>query len=60
MLLTWGSALLLSILFRLWGYQHPDPFTIRPLVVVALLFGPSLLLGLWIISFGFRKESLNS
>ena len=53
-LLTWGLALLVSWLLRLWGVQHPDPFQIRLPLIFLLLVGPSVVLGLWIAFVGFR------
>ncbi len=50
--LTWALALILSFALRLWGIHHPDPFAIRPFLLILLLFGPSLALGIWL--FGFR------
>ncbi len=45
---TWAFALLVSLGFRFWGFQHPEPFVIRPALVFGLLFGPSALLGIWL------------
>ena len=53
--LTWSLALLLSFALRLWGFQHPEPFNIRPALLFALLFGPSVLMGAWLILFGFQR-----
>ena len=56
MALTWVLALLLSFGLRLWGVEHPDPFNIRPFLVLILLLGPSLVLGFWVIFFGFGND----
>ena len=50
MSLTWAFALMVSLGLRFWGFQHPEPFVIRPALVFALLFGPSVLLGLWLLA----------
>ena len=55
MLIAWIFAYLISFGFRFWGEQHPDPFVIRPFLVLGLLFAPSLLLGIWLTSFGLRR-----
>ena len=55
MAITWAFALILGIGFRFWGFQHPDTFVIRPLVVLGLLFGLPLGLGFWVVFAGFRK-----
>ena len=56
MVLTWAFALMLSLALRIWGIEHPDSFVIRPLLVFGLLFGPSLLLAVWLVSFGFASS----
>ena len=48
LLLTWAFALCVSLGLRIWGFQHPEPFEIRPYLVSFLLFGPPFLLLLWI------------
>ncbi len=55
MAVTWALALLLSFGLRLWGIDHPGAFQIRPGLVVLLLFGPSFVLAIWVLVFGFRK-----
>jgi len=55
MTLTWAFALMLSFGLRFWGVQHPDPFSIRPLLVFGLLFGPSFGLAVWLYFVGFRQ-----
>ncbi len=55
--LTWGVALLASFAFRFWGYQHPEPFLIRPFIVLMLLLGPSILLGILLVPQVFLKMS---
>ncbi len=60
MTLTWGAPLLLSIAFRFWGYQHPDPFSLRPLLIVLLLLGPTVLIGFWILQKGFSKTEVDT
>ncbi len=52
MFVTWSAALLISYAFRTWGGLHPNPFEVRPLVLLLLLFGPAFLIGLWILVFG--------
>ncbi|MFL0735870.1 MAG: hypothetical protein AB8B43_03435 [Prochlorococcus sp.] len=54
---AWGLALVLSLGLRFWGLQHPEPFAIRPLLVVFLLFAPAVGLGIWIIRVGFTKPN---
>tara|TARA_Y100001968_G_scaffold316190_1_gene343705 strand:- start:5473 stop:5694 length:222 start_codon:yes stop_codon:yes gene_type:complete len=56
MTITWLLALLVSLGLRFWGYEHPDNFLIRQYLVWILLFGPSLLLAIWLIFFGFKKQ----
>ena len=51
---TWAFALLMSLGLRFWGVQHPEPFNIRPLLLFALLFGPSFLLGAWLVLIRFQ------
>ena len=41
---------------RFWGTQHPEPFTIRPFLVMALLFGPTFVMGVWVVWFGSRER----
>jgi len=55
MTLTWSFALLLSFGLRFWGVQHPESFSIPPLLLIALLFGPSLGLGIWLYFVGFKR-----
>ena len=55
--LTWGVALLASFAFRAWGDQHPEPFLIRPFIVLTLLLGPSILLGILLLPQVFFKMS---
>ena len=55
LILTWAAALLLSFGLRYWGLQHPEPFTASFYLLFALLFAPSLLIGLWLVFFGFQK-----
>tara|TARA_Y100001968_G_C19413694_1_gene747761 strand:+ start:750 stop:926 length:177 start_codon:yes stop_codon:yes gene_type:complete len=55
MLLAWVCALIASLGFRYWGLNHPDPFIIRPFMVWSLLFGPSIVLGFWLVIVGFRN-----
>ena len=57
MILTWGLAVLLSFALRLWGIEHPEPFGIRPLLVYALLFVPSVVLGIWVLLVGFSEST---
>ena len=55
MALAWGLALLISYGLRLWGIQHPDPFEIRSGLIFVLLFVPPLIMGLWVIAYGFSS-----
>ena len=59
LIFTWAIALAVSFGLRFWGLNHPEPFLIRPLVVLVLLFGPSVFLGVWLvldISLKFRAK----
>ena len=58
LVIAWGLALLLSFLFRIWGEAHPEPFLARPLLIVLLLFTPSIALGIWIYLTG--SKAVNS
>ncbi len=60
MAITWLLALIFSMGLRIWGVQHPEPFLIRPVLVMALLFLPSLSLGAWVLLFGFRQTQLEN
>ena len=60
MALAWGLALLLSLGLRFWGLLHPDPFVIRPLLVVFLLFAPAAGLGIWVMRVGFLTADSGS
>ena len=53
--LTWAFALMLSFGLRFWGFQHPEPFSASPLLVFCLLFGPSLVLGIWLFFLEFGE-----
>jgi len=55
MTLTWVFALTFSFGLHFWGGQHPEPFAVRPLLVFGLLFGPSLLMGIWLFYFGIQQ-----
>ena len=57
MLLTWAFALSVSVGLRFWGVQHPEVFVIRPLLIFALLFGPSLIIGIWLLIGLFQPDS---
>ncbi|KGG14506.1 hypothetical protein EV06_1563 [Prochlorococcus sp. MIT 0602] len=37
-------SLVASLFLRFWGIQHPQPFLIRPFIVLGMLFGPSIIL----------------
>ena len=56
MVFVWAFALFLSLGLRFWGLQHPEPFIIRPLIVLGLLCGPSVFLGFYLALIGFRKS----
>ena len=45
---SWILSLALSLSFRFWGIQHPEPFVIRPIIVLGLLLGPSIILGCYL------------
>ena len=49
MILTWSIALLLSYGLRSWGIQHQAPFIPNPLIIFALLLGPAIGLGIWLL-----------
>lgn len=49
MAFTSAVALVLSLGLRFWGFEHPDSFVIRPLVVLTLLFAPSVFLAFWLV-----------
>tara|TARA_B100000700_G_C14811490_1_gene745395 strand:+ start:125 stop:301 length:177 start_codon:yes stop_codon:yes gene_type:complete len=55
MFFVWGLALLISFGLRFWGFQHPQEFAIRPMLIWTLLFAPSLVLGVW-LSFGNKTN----
>jgi len=57
LLLAWVVSLAVSLGLRFWGIQHPEPFEISTAWVFFLLFGPSVFVGIWLISFGFRDNS---
>jgi len=56
--LIWGLALAFSVAFRFWGVVHPDSFQIRPILVWVLLFGPSLVLAIWIGLLAFIAKEI--
>ena len=56
MALIWLFALSLSVGLRVWGLWHPDHFIIRPYLIWGVLFGPSILLALYLIFIQFRKS----
>ena len=47
--LTWLGAFVFSFGLRFWGSLHLEPFLIRPFVVLALLLGPTVVLGVWLL-----------
>tara|TARA_B100000700_G_C14744831_1_gene714742 strand:+ start:582 stop:812 length:231 start_codon:yes stop_codon:yes gene_type:complete len=51
-LFTWLLAFAISYAFRALGASHPEPFNISYPLIYGLLFGPSLLLGVWIFASG--------
>ena len=54
--LTWFAALGVSIFFRFWGFKHPDPFVIRPFIVLGMLFGPSIVLFVYLAFIARQKQ----
>ena len=60
MFLTWFLAFAMSFGLRVWGTHHPAAFNIRPVVITSLLFGPSILLGVWVAFKGFRYVNLEN
>jgi len=56
---TWGIALLVSLLLRIAGLVHPQPFYIQHLLVWFLVFGPSILLLIYfLLKRSLFKDSL--
>ncbi len=55
---TWFLALLLSLVLKIWGYQHPEPFIIRSFIVWGLLFGPSIFLSCYLLIIQLRKSEV--
>ena len=59
MVLTAALAVFISFAFRFWGSLHPEPFLIRPFVVLALMLLPVLLMAVVVLSLGFREPVIN-
>ena len=49
LLITWGSALLISWGLRFWGDQHPAALEAPWAVVLAIVMLPALLMGGWVL-----------
>ena len=49
LLLLWGLALLISAGLRVWGSRHPAPLAVDGFTVAWLVFGPALLMILWLL-----------
>ena len=49
LLLSWGSALLISWGLRFWGDQHPAALEAPWAVVLAIVMLPALLMGGWVL-----------
>ncbi len=66
LLLSWGSALLLSALLVAAGRRWPEPLPPLPWLVWGLILGPPALMGLWLasrwrrVSAGEEGESTDS
>ena len=66
LLITWGSALLISWGLRFWGDQHPAALEAPWAVVLAIVMLPALLMGGWVLlstarpGDGERGESTDS
>jgi hypothetical protein len=46
---VWLLALLISLALRVWGATHPAPVAIVSLTVPVLVFGPALVLAVWLL-----------
>ena len=49
LLISWGSALLISWGLRFWGDQHPAALEAPWAVVLAIVMLPALLMGGWVL-----------
>lgn len=59
MTICWGAAAALSYALRRWGESHPEPLQAPSAVVLAVVFAPALILGIWLLIDG-RGESVDS
>ena len=57
MTICWGAAAALSYALRRWGESHPEPLQAPSGVVLAVVFAPALVLGMWLLIDG-RGESV--
>ena len=58
MTICWGAAAALSYALRRWGESHPEPLQAPSGVVLAVVFAPALVLGMWLLIDG-RGESVD-
>ena len=58
MTICWGAAAALSYALRRWGESHPAPLQAPSGVVLAVVFAPALVLGMWLLIDG-RGESVD-
>ena len=49
LLLSWGSALLISWGLRFWGIKHPAPLRAPWAVVLTIVLLPALLMAGWVL-----------
>ena len=49
LLISWGSALLISWGLRFWGDQHPAPLQAPWAVVLTIVLLPALLMAGWVL-----------
>ena len=59
MTICWGAAAALSYALRRLGESHPEPLQAPSAVVLAVVFAPALILGIWLLIDG-RGESVDS
>jgi len=55
--ITWLFSALVTLILRYWGIQHPEPFLIRPIIVLGLLFGPSIILCFYLAFASFQNHN---
>ncbi|MEB3253486.1 MAG: hypothetical protein VKI93_02120 [Synechococcus sp.] len=49
LLVTWGSALLISVALRRWGALRLEPLQAGWPVVMTIVLLPALLMGVWVL-----------